>query len=37
MLAVCQTSGAVAERVGSIRPRYVRRVSVMWTVDDVVD
>jgi len=36
MLAVCQTDGALAERVGWICLGYVRRVSVMWTVDDVV-
>jgi len=36
MLAVCQTNGALAERVGWIRLGYVRRVSVTQTIDDVV-
>jgi len=36
MLAVCQTSGALAERVGWIRLGYVRRVSITQAVDDVV-
>jgi len=36
MLAVCQTGGAPAERVGLIWLGYVRRVSITQAVDDVV-
>jgi len=36
MLAVCQTSGALAERVVWIWLGYVRRVSITQAVGDVV-
>jgi len=36
MLAVCQTGGVLAERVGWIWLGYVRRVSMTQTIDDVV-